>query len=411
MIPGERRREGFDVVILGLAVLLLALGLIMVYSASAIWADQRWHSPLLFIKRQCVWALIGLTAMAALSRMDYNRLKEWVWPALVVTVLALIGALFTPPPPGTRANRWLLLGSWSLQPSEFAKLTAVLFLAYYLDRKRSKVSDPVRGLLIPVGITGILLFLIGIEPDIGTPILMFAVTLELLFMAGARMRHVAAAAALALPIVAYELIRKPYRLARIAAFLLPAGTWIEVFASRLGVDPSRLKLASVQEASYQVEQSVLAIGSGGWFGRGFGASQLKLMYLPTPHTDFIFPVLCEELGFFGGLAIILLFALLLIRGFRVARHAPNLFGTLLAGGITLTICLQAFFNISMSVGLLPTKGIPLPLVSFGGSSLLATLAGIGIVLNISRHAQQAQRAGAKVLSVPQDCGGGLQSSS
>jgi len=216
--------------------------------------------------------------------------------------------------------------------------------------------------------------LIILEPDLGTPILMFAVTLLVLFIGGGRPRHLLGACACALPLAAYELIKYPYRRARLLSFLAPFD------------DP--------KGAGYQLVQSIMAVGSGGWFGKGIGASKLKLMYLPTPHTDFIFPVICEELGLAGALALLALFVALLVRGVRIARSAPNLFGTLLAAGITFTIVLQAFFNIGMSIGLLPTKGIGLPFISFGGSSLAATLIGIGILLNISRQSQRESVPGA-----------------
>jgi cell division protein FtsW len=306
--------------------------------------------------------------MTFLSRFNYNRFSEWMGPILLITLLGLGAALLSSPIAGVR--RWVHLGPLSLQPAEFAKLTAVVFLAYYLDRKRSKAASPFWGLAVPASVVGILLFLIAREPDLGTPVLIFSVTLLVLFIGGGRLQYILGAIALALPLATYELIKYPYRRARLLNFLTPFD------------DP--------RGTGYQLAQSILAVGSGGWFGKGLGASKLKLLYLPTPHTDFIFPVICEELGLAGALGLLGLFAVLLVRGIRIARWAPNLFGTLLAAGITFTICLQAFFNIGMSIGLLPTKGIPLPFVSFGGSSLLATLIGIGILLNISRQSQPWQ---------------------
>ncbi len=354
-----------DYVLLGTALTLLVLGVCMVYSASVIWAEQNLGRPLYFFHRQLVWGVIALSAMYAASRYDYNRLREWVLPAYVVIVVLLVAALFFPPIAGVR--RWIRLGPIGLQPAELAKIVSVLFLASYLDRKHSKLGSAAHGLALPLGAVGVLLLLIGKEPDLGTPVLMFGVTMLLLFIAGAKMRLLFAAGLAAVPIVAFELWRKPYRRARLLSFLSP--------------------FEHIQGAGYQLSQSLLAVGSGGWFGKGFGASQLKLMYLPTPHTDFIFPVVCEELGLVGALLVLGLFATILVRGVTIAKHAPNLFGTLLACGISFTIVLQAFFNVAMSIGLLPTKGIPLPFFSFGGSSLLSTLIGIGILLNISRQAQ------------------------
>lgn len=365
-----RRDAPMDYTLLATAMALMCVGIVMVYSASAIWAEQNLGNSLYFLKRQVVWAVIGVLAMSWFSRLDYNRFREYVFPVFVGTVLLLGAALVSSPVAGVR--RWIRLGPIGLQPAEFAKLTSVLFLSYYLDRKRSKLDSPVHGLLLPMAVVFVLLALIGKEPDLGTPSLMFAVMLLLIFVGGGKVQYVLGAMAAGAPVVLWQILRVPYRRARLLTFLSP--------------------FQNMRGAGYQLAQSILAVGSGGWFGKGFGASQLKLMYLPTPHTDFIFPVICEELGLAGALILLALFALLLVRGVRIARQAPNLFGTLLAAGITFTICLQAFFNVGMSIGVLPTKGIPLPFISFGGSSLLATLIGVGILLNISRQAAAQQRA-------------------
>jgi cell division protein FtsW len=362
-----RRTHQVDYTLLGAALLLVCIGIVMIYSASAIWAEQNMGQSLYFFKRQLIWAAIGLVAMNLASRFDYNRYREYVAPVFFVTMLGLIGALASPAIAGVR--RWVRVGPIGLQPAEFAKLTAVLFLAYYLDRKRSKTGTLVSGLVAPILVLGILLGLIGKEPDLGTPALMFVVAMLLIFIGGGKVKNVLYGILASLPLLAYELIKYPYRVKRMMNFLAP--------------------FDDAKGTGYQLAQAILAVGSGGWFGKGFGASQLKLMYLPTPHTDFIFPVICEELGLLGALGLLSLFILLLVRGVRIARRAPNLFGTLLAAGITFTICLQAFFNMGMSIGLLPTKGIPLPFISFGGSSLLATLIGIGVLLNISRQSDGA----------------------
>ncbi|MFI5349741.1 MAG: putative lipid II flippase FtsW [Elusimicrobiota bacterium] len=367
MRGSARRRAPFDFVLLAAALTLTVLGVVMVYSASAISAEQTMGKPLYFFVRQLIWAIVSLTAMAWISGLDYNRLREWLAPIYGVTATLLLAALFFRPIAGAR--RWIHLGPIGIQPAEFAKLTSVLFLASYLDRKHSKLGTPTYGLLIPLGVIGVLLVLIGKEPDLGTPALMFGAVLLVLFVAGARMRWLFAAIGAAVPVVAEELWRKPYRRARLMTFLKP--------------------FENIKGTGYQLAQAILAVGSGGWFGKGFGASQLKLMYLPKPYTDFIFPVICEELGLLGAFAVLSLYATILVRGIRIARHAPNLFGTLLACGITFTIVLQAFFNISMAIGLLPTKGIPLPFLSFGGSSLLSTLLGIGVLLSISRQSKES----------------------
>ncbi len=365
-----RRLRPFDYTFLAIALVLLHFGCVMLYSASAILADQNHGDPLFVLKRQLIWAVLGLVLMTVASRFNYNRLREWVWPIVLLTVTMLAAVLFSDPISG--AKRWIRLGSFGFQPAEFAKLTIVLFLADYLDRKRSKMSSIVQGLLVPGLIIGFFLVLIALEPDIGTPILIFAVGSMVLFIGGARAKHLAGTLCCAVPVLLFELLRLPYRRERLFSFLDP--------------------FSDAQGTGYQLVQSLLAVGSGGWFGKGLGASELKLLYLPNPHTDFIFPVICEELGLLGATAVLVLFALLLVRGIRIAKNAPNLFGTILATGLTLMIALQASFNISMSIGLLPTKGVPLPFFSYGGSSLLTTLIAVGILLNISRYSTEKGRS-------------------
>ncbi|MEK7234580.1 MAG: putative lipid II flippase FtsW [Elusimicrobiota bacterium] len=362
-IRSARRHATIDYALFGAAVSLLVFGVVMVYSASVIYAEKNIGLPYYFFQRQLIWAVLSLFAMGAMSRLDFNRLREWVMPIFTVTCLTLVAALFFPTVAGAR--RWIRLGSLSLQPAEFAKLASILFLASYLDKKHSKLGSFVPGVAVPLGVVSILLILIGLEPDLGTPSLIFCVSVLMLFVAGTRWQSLLGTLALAAPIVAVELWRKPYRRARLLSFLHP--------------------FENIKGAGYQLSQSILAVGSGGWTGKGFGASKLKLLYLPTPHTDFIFPVVCEELGLIGALAILTLYATILIRGVRIARAAPNLFATLLASGICFSIVLQAFFNIAMAIGLLPTKGIPLPFFSYGGSSLLSTMLGVGVLLNISRQ--------------------------
>ncbi|MFA5140939.1 MAG: putative lipid II flippase FtsW [Elusimicrobiota bacterium] len=360
-----RRRQPVDYALLALTLALLAFGFLMTYSASAILADQRFADPWYFVKRQVAWAFVGLLAMGFLSRTHYHRLREWVWPVVFLTGLVLVAVLFTAPT--AKVRRWIRFGQLGFQPAEFAKLTVVLFLADYVDRKRSKLASPLQGVVIPWAVVGGLLGLIALEPDLGTPALLFAVGLVMLFVGGARPVHLAATLACAIPALVFEILRKPYRRERVLNYFSHA--------------------SKTPDSGYQVGQAMLAVGSGGWLGAGLGASRLKLLYLPEPHTDFIFPILCEELGLVGALAALALFAGLLLRGLRIADRAPDLFGTLLATGLTLLVCLQAFVNAAMSIGLLPTKGLPLPFFSYGGSSLLVSLAAVGVLLNISRSGQ------------------------
>ena len=366
MIESHRRLRPIDVPFLALVLILLNFGCVMLYSASAILADQNFGDPFFYLKRQLVWSALGIVGLTVAARINYNRIREWVWPLLLITLISLIAVLFSAPVAG--AKRWIRLGSIGIQPAEFAKLTVLLFLADYLDRKRSKVASIVQGLIVPGVIVGMVLLLIGLEPDIGTPILIFSVGTMLLFIGGTKIKHLATTMCCAAPVFLFEILRVPYRRDRLFNFLNP--------------------FQDAQGTGYQLVQSFLAVGSGGWLGKGLGASKLKLMYLPAPHTDFIFPVLCEELGLIGAMALLALFAAFLLRGMRIAKYAPNLFGTILASGLTMMIVLQAFFNIGMSLGLLPTKGVPLPFFSYGGSSMLTTLIACGFLLNISRYSTE-----------------------
>ena len=365
----SRRARPADPALALLAFILVTAGAVALYSSSAILADKEHADAFYYIKRQGLFGAAGMLLMVVLSRTPYQRLREWLWPAVAVTTLLLVAVLFAPKVGGAR--RWIRLGPVGLQPAEFAKLTIILFLADYLDRKRSRLQNFMQGMVVPWTVVGVLLALMLLEPDLGTPSLIFAVTLGVLFVGGARMRYVGAAFALAMPLVAWQLWAYPYRRARLLSFLDP-------FADASGT-------------GYQLSQSLLAFGSGGWLGKGLGHSDVKLLYLPAPHTDFIFPVICEELGLPGGFVVLGLFVWFLSLGMSIARRAPDLYGKLLAAGITFLIVLQAFFNMAMSMGLIPTKGLPLPFFSYGGSSLMVVLAATGILLNISRHAHGTPR--------------------
>lgn len=365
----SKARRPADYKLIALTAVLLAAGLLWLFSASALLADRQFSDPYYYLKRQLLWASLGLGLAAVLARTDYRRLREWVWPALGLTILLLVAVLFAPPVAGVR--RWIRLGPLNLQPAEFAKLTALLFLADYLDRKRSKTATFAQGVLVPGAVLAALLVPIALAPDLGTPLLIFGTCLLVLFLGGTRPAHIVGTLACAAPVVAFELMRLPYRRQRLLNFLEP--------------------FSDAQGAGYQLSQALLAVGSGGWLGKGLGGSQLKLMYLPAPHTDFIFPVLCEELGLAGGLALLGLFTAFLLHGLRVARRAPDLFGTLLAAGLSLLVCLQALLNMAMSVGLLPTKGLPLPFFSYGGSSMLAMLAAVGILASVSSASHKPGR--------------------
>ncbi len=356
-----------DMWLFGLAVALLSAGIVMVYSASAIVAADRFHDPYFFLKKQLFWALLGGLALWGALRVDYRRLETVVVPLLVGAVVLLVLVLI--PPFGQAINgtrRWIRMGPVSIQPAELAKLALVIYLAAFLSRNGEKRDDFWRGFVPPLAVAGLLAGLVFIQPDLGNCVAILALTFALLFLGGRRVSHLVLVCSAAIPLVLISIWAAPYRVRRIVAFMDPWG------------DP--------RGSGFQIIQSWLALGGGGPFGRGIGASQQKLFYLPESHTDFIFAIIGEELGFAGALAIVLLFAALVWRGLRIGLRAPDPFGAYLALGITVLIATQTLINLGAVTGLLPTKGLPLPFISFGGSALLVTMLSTGVLLNISQHA-------------------------
>jgi len=356
-----------DMWLFGAAVILLSAGVVMVYSASAIVAADRFRDPYFFLKRQVFWALLGAGGLWLALRVDYRRLERFVLPTLIVAAVLLVVVLI--PPIGQAINgtrRWIRLGPVSFQPAELAKLALVLYLAAFLARKREALEDFRRGLLPPLLVSGVLAALVLLQPDLGNCVTLVALTFALLFLAGSPVRHLGWALAPAVPLVALAVWVAPYRIRRVTAFIDP---WS---------DP--------RGSGFQIIQSWLAFGNGGLVGQGIGASRQKLFYLPEAHTDFIFAVVGEELGFLGAVAIVLLFTVLVWRGLRVGLRAPEPFGAYLALGITMLIATQTLVNLGVVTGLLPTKGLPLPFISFGGSALVMTMTSTGMLLNISQHA-------------------------
>ena len=350
----------------GAAVILLSAGVVMVYSASAIVAADRFRDPYFFLKKQVFWALLGAGGLWLALRVDYRRLERFVLPTLIVAAVLLVVVLI--PPIGQAINgtrRWIRLGPVSFQPAELAKLALVLYLAAFLARKREALEDFRRGLLPPLLVSGVLAALVLLQPDLGNCVTLVALTFALLFLAGSPVRHLGWALAPAVPLVALAVWVAPYRIRRVTAFIDP---WS---------DP--------RGSGFQIIQSWLAFGNGGLVGQGIGASRQKLFYLPEAHTDFIFAVVGEELGFLGAVAIVLLFTVLVWRGLRVGLRAPEPFGAYLALGITMLIATQTLVNLGVVTGLLPTKGLPLPFISFGGSALVMTMTSTGMLLNISQH--------------------------
>jgi cell division protein FtsW len=354
-----------DKVLLAIVLALTLFGAVMVYSASAILAEKSYGSQFYFLYRQGAWAVVGLIAMAVAMLIDYRHYKRpaVVYSLLTVTLVLLVAVLFLPKVNET--HRWIRYGRYfSLQPSEIAKLALAAFLAFFIEEKTREI-DSFKQVFLPLTlVAGATIGLVALEPDLGTALALGLVFIVVMFQAGTPIRYLATLAVPVIPAMIFMLM-VPWRFARIMAFLDP---W--KYQSTFGFQPV---------------QSMIAIGSGGMSGVGFSQGKQKLFYLPAPHTDFIFAVIGEELGLVGAATIVLLFALVAWRGFRAARFAPDLFGQLLAVGLTIMIIAQAFFNISVTLSLVPTKGIPLPFISAGGSSLAISLFAAGVLLNISKH--------------------------
>jgi cell division protein FtsW len=354
----------------GSTVALCLVGAIMVFSASAVTARDEYGNGSHFLLRQLVWLALGLGGMMALMNVDYRKLRrpEFVFTALFAVLVMLAGVFFLDKSHAT--HRWIRLGPASLQPSEFAKLAVIFYLAWFLERRRRPESFGVnnwkRTILPALGPVLAFVGLIVIEPDLGTAVEIFIIAVAMLYVAGLDVKYIVWAFVAAMPVVYLLIVRVSYRYDRVIAFLNPAA------------DP--------QGAGFQLLQSLIAVGSGGFTGVGLMESKQKLFYLPEAHTDFIFSVLCEELGFIGGALVLGLFAVYGWRGMRSAFNIKDDFGRLAALGITVMVLSQALINLGVVLGMMPTKGIPLPFISYGGSSLLVMLLATGVLLNISQQA-------------------------
>ena len=360
------KRVSVDRWLFTVTMLLVFVGLVMVFSASAEMARERFGSPYAFLSKQLIWAAAGLVAMVVAMRVDYRRYKH---PALVfslvgITTLLLISVFFLDRSHNT--HRWFRVGALSFQPSELAKPVLILFLAYFLEG-RVKTMDDWRNTLMPAAAPlVVMLGLIVLQPDLGTAIACAGIAACILYVAGMRMRYFGYAFGASLVPLYFLIFHVSWRRDRILAFLNP-------YADR-------------QKTGFHIIQSLIAVGIGGVTGTGLMEGKQKLFYLPEPHTDFIFAVTAEELGLVGAMAVVTLFAIFLWRGMRASWRTEDVFGRYLAVGITSMVVLQAFINISVVLGMMPTKGIPLPLVSYGGSSLFVTLACVGVLLNITKQA-------------------------
>jgi cell division protein FtsW len=332
-------------------------------------ASDRYHDPAFFLKKQLVYAAVGVGLMFFVRRIPYQTYDRLVYVILFISLVLLILVLI--PGIGVRirsAARWIKLGPLVIQPSEFAKLAIIIFLAYSMARKQEKIRFFSIGFLPHIVVAGVFILLIEKEPDFGTAMALAGITFLMLFVGGTRLTHIFLAVLSASPLVVYVILKNKMRLERVTTFLDP---W---------------KYA--QESGYQLVHSLYAIGSGGFLGLGIGKSREKLFYLPDSHTDFIFSILAEEVGFIGVLIVFSLFAILIIRGLIISLRAQDNFGAYLAVGLTSLIGLQAAINLAVVSGLMPTKGLSLPFLSYGGSSLLVNMVAIGILLNISSQSRQ-----------------------
>lgn len=343
----------FDYTLFSAILTLTIFSLITLYSATSI------NAPQYFIK-QFVWVLISFFIMLFIIFIDIESIRDYIPFIMLSTIALLVIVLITPKI--QNVHRWIPLKFMNFQPSEFAKIAVILYIANYCDLNFSKLNE-IKFLIKPAITIGIILILIAMEPDLGTPFLIFAVSSLLFFLTGVKLKYLIIPIISSIPLITVEIIRHPYRLTRLKTFLAP---W-----------------ENMKKETYQLAQSLIAIGSGGWLGVGAGASKIKLKYLPESHTDFIFPIIAEEFGFMGSFFIIFLFLVIIYRGFLIAKTAKNHFLSLLAAGSTLFIFIQALFNIAMVSGLIPTKGLPLPFFSYGGTSIMTTMIFCGFILSVS----------------------------
>lgn len=366
----------YDTTLLFPVLFLVGIGIVMVYSASSAIAQNTIENSYFFLKKQALFALAGTVLMLACRRIPYRLYRSLTYPVLV-TAIVLLAAVhlsgFGYSAGGSA--RWLRFGSLNFQPSEFARLALILYLAYSLDKKQGRLQHFAIGFVPHAVVLGILAGLILAQPDFGSMVILGALTWIMLFVGGVRFRHLLGTLVLILPVLGYHLIHAEYRLKRLLSFL----------------DPWRY----ATDEGYQIIHSWMAFGTGGLWGTGIGQGYQKLFYLPEPHTDFIFSVVGEELGLAGVTVTLILYGLILWRGLIIARKAPDTYGALLAFGLTAGITLQVCVNMGVSLGLLPTKGLTLPFLSYGGTSLLANMASVGILMNIAGAKPAAVQGGTR----------------
>ncbi len=354
---------------------LIAFGVVMVFSASAVYANRMYGDGTHFLVRQTIFAGVALVVLAVSSRVDLSLLRRLTYPILLIAVVLMVAVALGFGRSVGGATRWIRIGSLNIQPAELAKLAMVLWLVHSLAKKAHRVRTFSIGFLPHVLVMALLMLLCLAQPDFGSAVMIALLTFVVLFAAGAKAGYLLGGALVALPIGYAAIASSPYRMRRIQAFLEP-------FEHRQG-------------AGYQITESLMSFGSGGWTGVGLGDGRQKLLFLPEAHTDFVSAIVGEELGFLGVAALCMAFAWLVFRGLRAAWRSPDEYAGYLAAGMTLFIGIQAFTNLAVAMGLLPTKGLALPFVSYGGSSLLVNAAAAGLVLNVSRFAVEPAQEPAK----------------
>jgi cell division protein FtsW len=353
-----------DIILLLVTLVLVTVGTAMIYSSSSIIALEKYKDGLYFLKKQLLFVSMGLVAMVVMSKIPYSSLKKVAYPGVSISLILLILLLI--PHVGLKrggAIRWLNLGFFSFQVTEMVKIAMVIFLAHLLTRKVHLLKNFTRGVLVPLSITGLVVLLILLEPDFGTAVIIITIMLLMMCLAGTQIKHLLILSAAFIPAGAFLIWYKGYRLARLTAFFDP---WKDA-----------------DNTGFQIVQSLLSFGSGGTFGVGIGDGMQKLFYLPEPHTDFILSIIAEESGFIGVAIVIVMFIVFVLRGFMISLKAPDLFGALLAAGLTMVIALESFINIAGVMGIIPLKGLALPFLSYGGTSFIMSMVAVGILLNIS----------------------------
>jgi cell division protein FtsW len=357
---------------------LLTLGLVMVYSSSAVLGADRYHSQFFFVKRQAIRLLLGLVVMLFLARFDYHRLQRMAPWALALSV-GLLGALVVLGGAGVRgANRWLSFAEFTLQPTEIARVACVVYLAKLLDRKGERIVSFKDGILPCAGVLGMIALLILKQPNLGSTIALLVTGFLMLHLAGAKTRHLGLLAGAGALLAVFQVVRHPYMMDRVQGWLSHWSTGTVDAAGK----------------SWQLHQSIVAFGSGGIFGEGPGRGMQKFFFLPDPHTDFIYAVIGEELGLVGTASVLVAYVILFLRGLKIAGRAPDRFGFLLAAGLTVSLAVYVGMNISVVTGIIPTTGLPLPFLSYGGSALVVNLGVVGVLLNIASQTKTGIRTGA-----------------